>query len=331
MTNIIKLGDSQIEIECKVPAEDFDRFFKLALKDFKEKVELPGFRKGAVPERMVLEKVGDALVLESAAELAIKDLWPRLLREEKIEAIGRPEFSITKLAKGNSLGLKIKTTVLSPIELADYKKIAKEANSAKTDVVDVSDAEIAETLEMLRKNNPAYFKEGARLDSSARQADEEKMKDAIRQNLEFEKKRKAKDTHRMELLDKIVSASKITVPGILMLSELEKMEFELKNSLKDMGLKWEDYLEHIKKTEEELRMGWKDDALKRVKFGLVLREIASREKLIPQEKDLDAQVDKILLEVGEEDRKKASRAGLKEHIFGRLQNEMVLSLLEGEK
>ena len=135
----------------------------------------------------------------------------------------------------------------------------------------------------------------------------------------------------MELLDKIVSASKITVPVILMLSELEKMEFELKNSLKDMGLKWEDYLEHIKKTEEELRMGWKDDALKRVKFGLVLREIASREKLIPQEKDLDAQVDKILLEVGEEDRKKASRAGLKEHIFGRLQNEMVLSLLEGEK
>src|SRR3989338_9107114 len=246
MAKITKLNDSQIEIECEVPADDFDRFFKAALKDFQENINLPGFRKGAVPERMVLEKVGDALILESAAELAIKDLWPRLLREEKIEAIGRPEFNITKLAKGNPLGLKIKTSVLAPIELADYKKIAKEANSAKIEEADISDAEITETLEMLKKNNPAYFKEGA---------DEEKMKDAIRQNLELEKKRKAKDKRRMDLLDKIVSVSKISVPDILLLSELEKMEFELKNSLKDMGLKWEDYLAHVKKTETELKEG----------------------------------------------------------------------------
>ena len=322
MTNIKKMGDSQIEIECEVPAEEFDRFFKLALKDFREKVDMPGFRKGAAPERMVLEKVGDALILESAAKLAIRDIWPRLLLEEKIEAIGRPEFNITKLAKGNPLGLKIITSVLQPIELADYKKIAKEANSAKIEEADISDAEITETLEMLKKNNPAYFKEGA---------DEEKMKDAIRQNLELEKKRKAKDKRRMDLLDKIVSVSKISVPDILLLSELEKMEFELKNSLKDMGLKWEDYLAHVKKTETELKEGWKDDALKRAKFGLVLREISSRENLVPSEKDLDSQADKILLEASEEDRKKTSRADLKEHIFGRLQNEMVLDLLENLK
>jgi len=319
MTNIKKIGDSQVEIEHEVPAEEFDRFFKLALKDFREKVELPGFRKGTVPERMVLEKIGDAMVLESAAELAIKDLWPKILLEEKIEAIGRPEFSITKLAKGNPLGLKIKTSVLRPIELADYKNIAKEANSAKIEEADISDAEIIETLEMLKKNNPA------------RQVDEEKMKDAVRKNLELEKKRKAKDKHRMDLLDKIVNNSKIIVPDILAISELEKMELELKNSLKDMGLKWEDYLAHVKKTETELKDGWKDDALKRAKFGLVLREIASRENLVTPEKDLDSQVDKILLEASEEDRKKTSRADLKEHIFGRLQNEMVLALLENLK
>ena len=322
MAKITKLNDSQIEIECEVPADDFDRFFKAALKDFQENINLPGFRKGAVPERMVLEKVGDALILESAAELAIKDLWPKLLHKEKIEAIGRHEFNITKLAKGNPLGLKIKTSVLASIELADYKKIASGANTAKDEPVEVGDTEIAETLEMLKKNNPAYFKEGA---------EEEKMKDAIRQNLEFEKKRKAKDKYRMDLLDQIVNASKITVPDLLLQSELEKMEFELKNSLKNMGLKWEDYLTHIKKTEEEMRTGWKDDALKRVKFGLVLREISLRENLIPSDKDLDLQADKILLEASEEDRKKASRADLKEHIFGRLQNEMVLSLLENEK
>ena len=77
------------------------------------------------------------------------------------------------------------------------------------------------------------------------------------------------------------------------------------------------------------------DPISRVKGkktpGLVLREIASRENLVTPEKDLDSQVDKILLEASEEDRKKTSRADLKEHIFGRLQNEMVLALLENLK
>ena len=93
----------------------------------------------------------------------------------------------------------------------------------------------------------------------------------------------------------------------------------------------EKYLEHIKKTEEDLKKEWREQAQKRIKFGLILRKISEKENLTPTEEMLDQKADEVLRSLPEEERKKSSKESLKNYLFGRLQNELVFDFLEKQK
>ena len=122
-----KLPKSEVEIEGELPVEIFESYFAPALKKLGGDLEVPGFRKGKAPENILLANLGEMKILEEMAALAFGEHYPKILEENKIEAIGRPEISITKLARKNPLGFKIKTAVLPEVKLPDYKKIAKKA------------------------------------------------------------------------------------------------------------------------------------------------------------------------------------------------------------
>jgi len=134
MFEIKKLPKSEVEITGEIPADEFERAFSKAMTELNQKAGIPGFRPGHVPENVLIEKVGEAAILEEAAEIALREAYPKMLEENKIEAIGRPEITITKIARKNPLGFKIKTAVLPEITLPDYKKIAGEAMTAKEEV-----------------------------------------------------------------------------------------------------------------------------------------------------------------------------------------------------
>ena len=75
------------------------------------------------------------------------------------------------------------------------------------------------------------------------------------------------------------------MPKFLVETEKDKMAEEMKRNIIQMGMKWDDYLKHIKKTEEELKKDWEKDAVKRVKYGLILDEMTADAKieLAPEE------------------------------------------------
>lgn len=322
MTNIIRKNKAEVELESAVSADELGRYFKLALKNYKDNFEMPGFRKGSVPEEKVLERVGEDKVLNAAAEMALKEAWSRIIQEEKLEPIGHPEILITKLARGNELVFKIKVSILEDIKLPDYKQIARDLNSASFAEESVSDEEVEKAYEAVMKEHPKFLENAG---------DEIKAKEAIKQNLLYEKTRRAKDKKRMDILEAISKKTNIEIPEILIEREIERMAAELRSSLKEMGLNWKDYLEHIKKTEDELKKGWRGDAEKRARYGLILRQIVLTEKLMPSEEMLEDQATRMLLAVSEDERKRASKSELKEHLVGRLQNEMVFEMLENEK
>jgi trigger factor len=154
-TKITKLPKSEVEIEGELDAETFETYFKKALNKIGENVKLDGFRKGKVPENVLLSNVPEMQVLEEMAELALGEHYPKIIEEEKIDAIGRPEIAIIKLARKNPLGFKIKTAVLPEIKLADYKGIAKDTISKITDEdknVVVSDEDMENTIMDIRKS-----------------------------------------------------------------------------------------------------------------------------------------------------------------------------------
>ena len=161
---IKNLPKSEVEIEGELEAELFENYFSQALKKISQTLELDGFRKGKIPESVLLSKVPEIRILEEMAEMALGEHYPKILagkiEGEKIDAldvIGRPEISITKLARKNPLGFKIKTAVLPAIKLSDYKKIAQDTlrsdlgNSKRSDL-EVTDADVENTILDIRKS-----------------------------------------------------------------------------------------------------------------------------------------------------------------------------------
>lgn len=322
---INRLPKSLVEIICEAPCDDFDKAYVKTLSELKQQAEIDGFRKGFAPEKILIEKIGERKILEEAAEELIQKTYFEILEKNNLEIIGQPEIHILKIAKGNPLEFKIIVAILPEVKLPDYKKISKQVFEKKEEIK-IEEKEIKERLEQLKNALEAKSGKKEELnDEFAKKAGNfqnlEELKKVIVQNLEFEKKTKARDKKRMEVLDKIAGETKIDFPRILVDAEKGKMFGELKKSVSEMGLGWDDYLKQIKKSEEELLKSFESEAERRVNFGLILREIAIQEEI----------------EVGEEEVEKLSENYAKiyseekinrDYIYGLLKNEKTFAFLE---
>src|SRR3989344_2053384 len=338
------LPKSEMEITGEIPAADFDRAVARSMKEWNQKIELPGFRSGNIPEKMLIEKIGDAAILERAAEIALSEAYPNILNEQKIDAIGHPRVSITKIARNNPLGFKAITAILPDVALPDYKAIAH-GIAATTETIAVEEKEVADALEYLKKTHAprpkaskdvsaggsAAIPQEADLGGELNDAFAQKLgqptlddlKKMLKENIRLDKERAAKDKKRMELLDAVAAKSSIDIPTVLIESEKEKMLQELKGSLDQMGLKWDDYLKHIKKSEDDLVKEWQPEAEKRARFGLVIRAIADTEKLEPTEAELTASVASFTERYPESERGKIDKIKITGYAYGMLRNEKV--------
>jgi len=319
MTTINKLEKSEVEIISSIPTETFASYEAKALARAGERMEIPGFRKGKAPVDILKQNVNEMMLLEEMAELAIYDAYPKILEENKIDAIGRPEIMITKIAKGSDLEFKIKTAVIPEITLPDYKKIAKVENAKdeyKGDVV-VEDNEMQKVIDDLRKmrahqNMPAHeHTEGEAHDHPELKEEDlpvvdedfvksfgkfenvEEFKKKIHDNIKMEKETTKKDKQRLAIIEQIVADSKIDVPEILINSEIQKMMYKLEADITNMGFKMEDYLKQINKTPEDISKEWRGDAEKRAKLELIIHNISVKENLKPEESEVEKEADAI--------------------------------------
>ncbi|MBI3442807.1 MAG: trigger factor [Candidatus Sungbacteria bacterium] len=156
------------------------------------------------------------------------------------------------------------------------------------------------------------------------------LKKNIHEGITEEKKEKEKQRIRIMIVDEIANKAEMDVPDILIASEIEKMLGEIKSGVEQMGMQFDDYLQHIGKTVEELKTTWQDEAVRRVCTALVLREIGHREKIEPALEEVEDAVQKYIRQFpAPEDAKKAINPDdLRAHVAGILRNEKVFEFLE---
>ena len=280
MLEIKLLPNSEVEIIGEISAEIFMSGWSNAIKEFSEKVEMDGFRKGKIPEDILIKNIGRGAVLEKMAVIALEKEYPKIISEHKIRAIGRPEITLTKMAENNPLGFKIKTSVLPEVILPDYKNIAKKIIAKKEEVSE-------------------------------------------------ENKAKEKERRRMEILEKAAEEIKQDMPKFLVEAEKDKMTEEMKRNISQMGLKWEDYLKHIKKTEEDLKKDWEADAVKRVKYGLILDQMAEQEKIEVPADELEKEA-AAMIEYHKNLGQNLDKERVKHYLSGIMRNEKLFQMLESQ-
>ena len=346
---IKKLDKSQIEISASIPAKIWEAGRKQALKNINETVSIDGFRKGNVPENILVSKVGEKVINEEMAELALSKAYIEILMDNKIDAIGKPDVQVMKLAPGNPLEFKAITAVIPEVKLPDYKSIAKKEVQKDTgSEIKVEEKDVEEAILKIRKSRASHEghdhdkmtpeeHEKAITDSLPEFNDEfvrslgnfkdiAEFKEKVREMVGQNKKDEAREKLRIRIADAIVDATTADLPEIMIETELDRTQAQFASDIEKMGVKMEDYLKHAKKTIEEIRKDWLPHAEKKAKLQLVLNSIASAEKIVVDPKEIEDEVNHIVEHYKEADRERAS-------VYAEtvLTNEKVFRMLEGVK
>jgi trigger factor len=122
----------------------------------------------------------------------------------------------------------------------------------------------------------------------------DKLKEQITQNLEHEQHHKEEEKVERELLEAMINKSEFSeLPDILLTAETNKMMQEMEQNITTQGLKFEDYLKHLNKTSDQIKLDFVPQALKRVQSALLLREIFFQEKIEVKETEIDQETEKM--------------------------------------
>jgi trigger factor len=341
---IKELKNSKIEIIGTIPADEFEGYREKAVKNLSSNIKIPGFRKGHVPEKVLVQKAGESAILEEMADIALQKEYPGIITKNKIEAIGAPKISITKIAKGNPLEFKVVVSVMPNIELADYKAIAKKIinKSGKKDTIEVTDKEIEDTIMEIRKMRAKTVGNEKDKDNKSEKSKTElpelddkfvktlgdfktvrDFKTKLKENIQKEKEQKARDKKKGEIIENIIKDSNIPLPDVLVESELDRMIAQFKDDIIRAGGTLEEYMKHIKKSIEEIRKEWRTDAEKRAKSQLILNKIATIEKITAPKEEVEKQVNHLIEHYKDADPERA-----RIYVDTILTNEKVFEFLE---
>lgn len=121
------------------------------------------------------------------------------------------------------------------------------------------------------------------------------LKESFKENMKAEKVHEAEHKLESEIIEKIVKDTKFgELPEVLVNSEAQSMIAELEQTVVNQGGKFEDYLNSISKSKDQLLLDLAPNALDRVKGALVIREVAKREKIQATEKEIDEKLTELL-------------------------------------
>ena len=154
--------DQQVVVEVTVPAEDLAKAYDKAAKKVAQKVNIPGFRKGKAPLKVLERAVGKDYILQEAGEAIISETLPKALEEQNIDIVARPEIEDMKLELGQDVVYKAAVTPKPEVELGEYKGIQIEKFSTE-----VSDEDVQQQLVSMldRQADMVEAEEGAAVEN----------------------------------------------------------------------------------------------------------------------------------------------------------------------
>lgn len=336
-----KEENKELTITVEVEGDFIDSFKNRAIKLAGRDLEVKGFRKGEAPEKVIIEKVGEMAILQEQSYIALNEIIPQLIMDEKIEAITNPKIEITKIALKENIEFKATFALMPKVELPDYNKIAKSVKAVEK--VDVTDKEINEYIDYIRKQKAESLyihkkTSGEEVDEKEKDNlpelnDEfiktlgdfknvEDFKKQLKENMLKDKETKASQTRKIEIIEKIIEAAKVELPEILIEEEIERMAQNFRAQIEGMKINFDDYLKQINKKEEDLKKDWRTDAIKRVTTDLILPKIAKAEEIKPDEDRIKHELEHL-----KEHHKDLNEDHAKIYITHALTNEKVFEFL----
>lgn len=142
-TTVEKISSNKVKLSFDIDAAQFDAAMDKAYIKVRGQVNIPGFRKGKAPRKLIENMYGEGVFYDEAFELVFDEVYGPAIDENKVEVVDRPEIEIGQIGAGKNLQFTCEVFVKPDVTLGEYKGV--EVKKEKTEVTDAQvDAKVEE-------------------------------------------------------------------------------------------------------------------------------------------------------------------------------------------
>ncbi|WP_030014421.1 MULTISPECIES: trigger factor [Micrococcales] len=139
-TAVEKLNPTLAKIQVDVPFEEFKPFLTKTYTELAEQIQMPGFRKGKIPNKLIEQRVGFDFVVENALNEGLNGFYQQALTENELTPLAQPEVEVQKKPEENEreadVAVSIQVVVRPEVELPDYSGLKIEVDAAEVTAED---------------------------------------------------------------------------------------------------------------------------------------------------------------------------------------------------
>ena len=164
-TTYEKLSSNKVKLGFVVESEKFDEGIRKAYIKNVKRFNIPGFRRGKAPMKIIENYYGPGVFYEDAFDIIFPDIYRAALEEHDVKPVDRPELEVEQIEKGKELKFTVEVFVRPDVELGEYKHLGIEKK-----VEEVTDDDVMADIERARDRAARYIEvtdREAKLDDQA--------------------------------------------------------------------------------------------------------------------------------------------------------------------
>jgi trigger factor len=147
-STVVKKENNEVTLRIEVGVETFEKGIEKAYKKMRGRFNIPGFRKGKAPRKIIEVQYGEGVFYEEAINEIFPEAYEGAISEQNIDPVDRPSIDIEEIGKGKNLVFTAKVTVKPEVNLGEYKGIEVEKKE-----YNVEEEDVEKEIEQLRDRN----------------------------------------------------------------------------------------------------------------------------------------------------------------------------------
>ncbi|WP_273353699.1 trigger factor [Corynebacterium resistens] len=132
-SSVEKLSATRTKITVEVPFEELKPEFDKAYASLAQQVNMPGFRKGKAPAKLLEARLGRGVVLDQVINEMLPSRYSQAVEEHELKVLSQPDIDITELEDGKHVKFTAEVDVRPEIDVPDFSKISVEVDAIKAD------------------------------------------------------------------------------------------------------------------------------------------------------------------------------------------------------
>ena len=146
-----KLEKNMAKLIIEVPFEELNKEMDQVYTRMKNRISVPGFRKGKAPMRVIENHYGEGVFYEEALDAIFPEIYQAALKEHDVRVVDRPEIDVEQIGRGKELKFTVEVFVRPDVELGEYKNLG----IVKT-VDEVTDDDVNAEIERARERSARW-------------------------------------------------------------------------------------------------------------------------------------------------------------------------------